>query len=169
MADNVTHHTSSQKTQCICRTFVQCWTNVENVWPTLYKYCTNVLCQLGYWSYLIKNISQPVSHPELQLRAYFWQQLLALLAQTETPVSERSPYVVLMLRRRRRRRANNKTTLNLPRASVLGGCYAACNHMRPDTCYIFNWTLVITIKLRLRYIYALIKVIIRSWHALLYK
>ena len=28
-------------------TFVQCWTNVENVGPTLYKCYTNVLCLLG--------------------------------------------------------------------------------------------------------------------------
>ena len=26
--------------------FMQCWTNVENVWPTLYKCYTNVLCLL---------------------------------------------------------------------------------------------------------------------------
>ena len=27
--------------------FMQCWTNVENVWPTLYKCYTNVLCLLS--------------------------------------------------------------------------------------------------------------------------
>ena len=27
--------------------FMQCWTNVEDVGPTLYKYYTNVLCLLG--------------------------------------------------------------------------------------------------------------------------
>ena len=27
--------------------FMQCWTNVENVWLTLYKCYTNVLCLLG--------------------------------------------------------------------------------------------------------------------------
>ena len=31
----------------ICITFVQCWTNVEDVGPTLYKCYTNVLCFLG--------------------------------------------------------------------------------------------------------------------------
>ena len=30
--------------------FVQCWTNVEDVGPTLYKCYTNVLCLLGYTS-----------------------------------------------------------------------------------------------------------------------
>ena len=33
--------------QNICITFVQCWTNVEDVGPTLYKFYTNVLCLLG--------------------------------------------------------------------------------------------------------------------------
>ena len=32
-------------------TFVQCWTNVEDVGQTLYKCCTNVLCLLGIYSY----------------------------------------------------------------------------------------------------------------------
>ena len=27
--------------------FMQCWTNVEDVGPTLYKWYTNVLCLLG--------------------------------------------------------------------------------------------------------------------------
>ena len=31
----------------ICRTFVQCWNNVEDVGPTLYKCSTKVLCLLG--------------------------------------------------------------------------------------------------------------------------
>ena len=34
----------SQSTQNICMTFVQCWTNVEDVGPALYKCYTNVLC-----------------------------------------------------------------------------------------------------------------------------
>ena len=38
----------SQQTQNICITFVQCWTNVEDVGTTLYKCCANVLCLLGY-------------------------------------------------------------------------------------------------------------------------
>ena len=33
-------------TQNICATFIQCWSNVEDVGPTLYKCCTNVLCLL---------------------------------------------------------------------------------------------------------------------------
>ena len=39
--------TLSQQTQNICITFIQCWTNVEDVGPTLYKCYTNVLCLLG--------------------------------------------------------------------------------------------------------------------------
>ena len=35
------------KTQNICITFVQCWTNVEDVGPTLYECYTNVLYLLG--------------------------------------------------------------------------------------------------------------------------
>ena len=30
-----------KQTQNICMTFVQCWINVENISPTLYKCCTN--------------------------------------------------------------------------------------------------------------------------------
>ena len=37
---------ASQSTQNICITFVQCWTNVEDVGPTLYKWYANVLCLL---------------------------------------------------------------------------------------------------------------------------
>ena len=40
----------SQWTQNICITFVQCWANVEDVGPPLYKCYTNVLCLLGYVS-----------------------------------------------------------------------------------------------------------------------
>ena len=39
--------TCSQQTQNICITFVQCWTNVEDVEPTLYKCYTHILCLLG--------------------------------------------------------------------------------------------------------------------------
>ena len=35
------------KTQNICKTFIQCWTNVENVGPSLYKCYTNILRLLG--------------------------------------------------------------------------------------------------------------------------
>ena len=38
---------ASQQTQNICMTFVQRWTNVEDVGPTFYKCYTNVLCLLG--------------------------------------------------------------------------------------------------------------------------
>ena len=41
--------TQSHQTQNICITFVQCWSNVEDVGPTLYKCYTNVLCLLGCW------------------------------------------------------------------------------------------------------------------------
>ena len=41
-------HVLSQQTQNICITFIQCWTNVEDVGPTLYKCYTNVLYLLGY-------------------------------------------------------------------------------------------------------------------------
>ena len=40
----------SQQTCSLCITFIQCWTNVEDVGPTLYKCYTNVLCLLGcFW------------------------------------------------------------------------------------------------------------------------
>ena len=42
----------SQQTQNICITFVQCWTNVEDVGPTLYKCYTDVLCSQGYQFFL---------------------------------------------------------------------------------------------------------------------
>ena len=32
----------------ICITFMQCWTNVKDVEPTLHKCCLYVLCLLGY-------------------------------------------------------------------------------------------------------------------------
>ena len=41
-------HGLSQQTQNISLTFIQCWANVEDVGPTLYKCYTNVLCLLGY-------------------------------------------------------------------------------------------------------------------------
>ena len=39
---------TSQQTQNICITFIQCWTNVEDVGPTLHKCYTNALCLLEY-------------------------------------------------------------------------------------------------------------------------
>ena len=38
---------STPSKQTICITFIQCWTNVFDVGPTLYKCYTNVLCLLG--------------------------------------------------------------------------------------------------------------------------
>ena len=32
--------------QNICLLIIQCWTNVKDVGPTLYKYYTNILCLL---------------------------------------------------------------------------------------------------------------------------
>ena len=37
-----------QQTQNICITFMQCWTSVEDVGPTLYKCYANVLCLLEH-------------------------------------------------------------------------------------------------------------------------
>ena len=51
----IVHEAMSQQTQNICITFVECWANVEDVGPTLYKYYTNVLCLLG-WRYVTKVI-----------------------------------------------------------------------------------------------------------------
>ena len=45
MAKNVNRLT--QQTQNICITFIQCWTNVEDVGPTLHKCYTYALCLLG--------------------------------------------------------------------------------------------------------------------------
>ena len=44
----ITFINTSQQTQNICMTFIQCWANVEDVGPTLYKCYTNVLCLLGW-------------------------------------------------------------------------------------------------------------------------
>ena len=41
--------TSSQSARNICITFVQCWTNVEDVGPALHKCYTNVLCLLDWF------------------------------------------------------------------------------------------------------------------------
>ena len=42
-----TNSLTSQQTQNICITFIQCWTNVEDVGPTLYKCYANVFRLLG--------------------------------------------------------------------------------------------------------------------------
>ena len=39
----------------ICITFVQYWPKVEDIWPTLYKCHTNVLCLLGIQLKVTKN------------------------------------------------------------------------------------------------------------------
>ena len=47
---NIERHVGPQQheqRQNICITFVQCWTDVEDVEPTLYKCYKNVLCFLG--------------------------------------------------------------------------------------------------------------------------
>ena len=43
----VPNHGVTQKTQDICITFIQCWTNVFDAGLTLYKCYTNVLYLLG--------------------------------------------------------------------------------------------------------------------------
>ena len=50
---------TTQQTQNICITFMQCWTNVEDVWPRLYKCYTNVLL---YRVWPITYISVDCSH-----------------------------------------------------------------------------------------------------------
>ena len=49
----------TQWTQNICITFVQCWSNVKDVGPTLYKCYTNVLCLLGSWFYAGPHFALP--------------------------------------------------------------------------------------------------------------
>ena len=61
--DSVSHPTFqlqvvSQQTQNICLTFVECWTNVADAGPTLYKCYTNVSC-LGLHSPNIMFILDP--------------------------------------------------------------------------------------------------------------
>ena len=45
-----------QQSQNSCMIFIQCWANVEDVGPTLYKYHTAVLCLLGYPAVAFKKI-----------------------------------------------------------------------------------------------------------------
>ena len=65
----------------MCVTFVQCWSNVEDVGPTLYKYYTNVLCLLGMLVYsdpgdvmvasgTSKQASRPVNFYDAELFLY---------------------------------------------------------------------------------------------------
>ena len=57
----------SQYPQNICKTFVQFWTSVEAIGPTLYKCYTNVSCLLGcLWiSVQIKVDNESISNGEL--------------------------------------------------------------------------------------------------------
>ena len=42
---------TTQQTQNICITFVQCWTSVEDAGPTLHKCYSNALRLLGSWDH----------------------------------------------------------------------------------------------------------------------
>ena len=53
----VNRHQIFQRTQNICITFIQCWANVEDIGPALYKCYTNVLCLLGCWCRIPIDIS----------------------------------------------------------------------------------------------------------------
>ena len=58
---------SSQQTQNVFIIFIQCWTNVEDVGPTLYKCYKNVFCLLGQWNrffFLIINHSKQETFTE---------------------------------------------------------------------------------------------------------
>ena len=44
---------SPVNTKTICITFIQRWTNVFDVDPTLYKYYTNVLCLLEFFTFRV--------------------------------------------------------------------------------------------------------------------
>ena len=46
--------TTSQQTQNICVTLIQCWTNVKDIGPMLYKFFTNVLFLVGFCSAIKK-------------------------------------------------------------------------------------------------------------------
>ena len=48
----------TQQTENICITFIQCWTNVEDVGPTLYKCYTSVLCLLGICAHEIVSVTK---------------------------------------------------------------------------------------------------------------
>ena len=81
-----------QQTQNIYITFVQCWTNVEDVGPTLYKCYTNVLCLLGlesgmisdhygFWSHIMSHTQFTDPYVLLSCKSiflytnkYFWRQ-----------------------------------------------------------------------------------------------
>ena len=52
---------TTQKTQNICMTFVQCWYNVEDVGPTLYTCYTNVFVFAGQMQCLRCRVSSSMS------------------------------------------------------------------------------------------------------------
>ena len=60
-----------QQTQNICMTFLQCWVNVKDVEPTLYKCYTNVWCLLGCY----------------ECRHYSQKKRVACFSQYSTPSS----------------------------------------------------------------------------------
>ena len=63
----------TQQTQNICMTFVQCWTSVEDVGPTLYKCYTNVLCLLGSTSgHFFTRLSRDYSVYRLTYPEWSW-------------------------------------------------------------------------------------------------
>ena len=94
--------TPSRKTQNICITFVQCWTNVFNVGPTLYKCYTNVLFFL--WSCLRAGCShwlvptlwiQPIKHYTLTQRwVNVWPASNAVVQHYATVESILQPNII---------------------------------------------------------------------------
>ena len=54
---------TSANTKNIGIIFAQCWTDVEDVGPTLYKCYTNVLCLLGSFFCNIPNLTRVCIHP----------------------------------------------------------------------------------------------------------
>ena len=60
-------HKWMQQTQYICKTFVQCWTSVEDVGTMLHKWYTHVLCLLKYPLFLhdVADFSSPITPRQL--------------------------------------------------------------------------------------------------------
>ena len=85
--------------QNICITFIQCWTNVEDVGPTLYKCYTNVFCLLG---------NQPTKSQCRQIILCYYEFLFIHTVlfdySRHNPVSTKHLYnICTMLDQRRRR------------------------------------------------------------------
>ena len=75
--------THPQQAQIICIIFVQCWTNVEDVGPTLYKWSTNVLCSdPAHTRYLLNAVSM-LGQREPTLRQH-WVNAACFLGTPET-------------------------------------------------------------------------------------